>query len=123
MPMRDEIPRRTLAYEDPGTVDGPFDDDARSGVDPLIRSDAACAIPWTADGHQAIQVFVDPAIVDRAGELCARMNDWSSVHRDLDSLSAAVIEYARGEGLSAAVHEDLPDDLSVGTVAIAFTVG
>ncbi|CAN5429985.1 hypothetical protein BH20CHL6_BH20CHL6_17980 [soil metagenome] len=118
----DTTPLRGLRHEPPGTVDGPFDDDTPSGA-AVIRSDAACSVAWRADGFEAIQVFVDPVLTDRARELCSVVEMWSTAHRDLTALNEAVMAYARDEQLSASVYEDPQDDLSTGVVAIAFTLG
>ncbi len=122
MPRRETNPHRSQHYERPGSVDFAFDDDSPNDAD-VIRSDAACAIPWVQDGFQAIQVFVDPVLTDRANEICAMVESTSAAHRDLDALSQAVLRYAQGEGLSASIYETPQDDLSVGNVAIAFTLG
>jgi hypothetical protein len=111
-----------VRYEDVGTVDGPFDDDEPASHE-LIRSDAACAIPWRNDGYEAIEVFLDPALTDRSRELCLLVEGWAGAHRDIDTLSAAVIGWSRREGLSPGIYESPPDDLSTGVVAIAFTIG
>ena len=120
---RIDNPKRWRRYERPGTVDHAFDADAQTEGLTGLQSDAACAVPWVVDGHQAVQVFVDTAILDRAGELCAVVETWTSAHRDIDALSDAVLRYAESEGLSASIYEETPDDLSTGLVAIAFTVG
>jgi hypothetical protein len=115
------VPRR-VRYEDAGTVDGPFDDDQPASHE-LIQSDAACAIPWRADGYEAIEVFLDPALTDRSRELCLLIEGWAGAHRDIDTFSNAVIGWSRREGLSPGIYETPPDDLSAGVVAIAFTIG
>jgi hypothetical protein len=122
VPRRRTHPRRGLPYEQPGAVDYPFDDDRTESGD-LFASDAACAIAWRAGGFEAIQVFVDPALRDRAEELCAMVESASGAQRDIDSLSETVLSYADREGLSASIHERPPGDLSEGLVAIAFTIG
>ncbi len=122
MPRRETNPHRTQHYERAGTVDFAFDDDSPNAAD-VIRSDAACAIPWVVDRFQSIQVFVDPVLTDRANEICAMVETVSATNRDLDALTQAVLRYAGGEGLSASIHETPQDDLSVGNVAIAFTLG
>ena len=122
MPRRETNPHRTQHYERPGMVDFAFDDDSPNDGD-AIRSDAACAVPWVVDGFQAIQVFVDPALTDRANEICATVETVSATNRDLDRLTQAVLRYAEGEGLSASIYEAPDDDISVGNVAIAFTIG
>jgi hypothetical protein len=115
------VPRR-VRYEDPGDVDGAFDDD-RPASHELMQSDAACAIPWRADGFEAIEVFVDPALTDRARDLCLLVEGWAGNHRDIDTLSRAVIDWGRREEISASIFERPPDDPSEGLVAIAFTIG
>ena len=117
-----ETPLPPRRWEDVGTVDGAFDEDRRKDVD-VIRSDAACAFAWVTDGFQAVQVFLDPALVDRSGEICAMVETVSTANRTIETLSEAVLDYSRREGLSASIYEGPEDDLSVGTVAIAFTLG
>jgi hypothetical protein len=123
MPYRRRDSRRALAHEAPGSVDYPFDRDERSAGAVGLASDAACTVPWRADGFEAIQVFVDPALLDRAAVLCSTIEVLAETHRTIDRLGDAVIDYADREDLSASVFEEPPDDLSTGTVAIAFTVG
>ncbi len=123
MSYRRRDSRRALAHEAPGAVDYPFDRDERSGGAAGLQSDAACSVPWRADGFEAIQVFVDPALLDRAADLCGVIEQLAATHRGIDELGDAVIAYADREDLSASVFEDPRDDLSVGTVAIAFTLG
>jgi hypothetical protein len=109
-------------WEYAGTVDGPFDRDRPEGQDPL-HTDAACSVPWLADGFEAISVFVDPVLVDRAPGICETMNALGEQHRDIESLSEAVQTFARGEGLSAAIHERPRDELTAGVVAVSYTLG
>ena len=105
-----------------GTVDRAFDDD-RPASHPLIRNDAACAIPWLHDDFQAIEVFVDPALTDREAEICEAVNIAGGAHEDIDGLSAGVLRYAESAGLSAGIHERPPDSLTEDIVAVVFTVG
>ncbi len=92
-------------------------------TDELLRNDASCTIPWRADGFEAISVYVDPAIWDRADEICEVATVWSGAHEDIDGLCRDVMAYADEERLSASIYTDLRDELSEGVVAIAFTVG
>jgi len=123
MSTRNRHPRRGLGHETPGSVDYPFDADPHSPNAAGLVSDSACAIPWVTDGFQAIQVFVDPALRDRARELCEVVTMWADAHRDLDALATAAVDYSDSEDVSASVFDNPPDDLSAGTVAIAFTIG
>jgi hypothetical protein len=123
MTTRNRDPRRGLDHETPGSVDGPFDADPQSANARGLESDSACTVPWRADGFEAIQVFVDPALRDRAGELCAVVSLWAAAHRDLDSLAGAAMSYSDSEDLSASIFDNPPDELSTGTLAIAFTIG
>ncbi len=109
-------------YERPGGVDFRWLDETRSQPD-LLRSDATCAIAWRVDGYEAILLFVDPVLRDRAGELCAAIEGWSGVHRDLDDLSAEITRYADHERLSVSIYPRPRDGLSKGVVAIAVTLG
>lgn len=120
----DRPSRRGQDYESPGTVDYPFDSDRRNPAARGFESDAACTIPWRAGGYEAIQVFVDPALLDRAEELCGVVEQWAGTNRDIDSLAEAVERYSETEDVSGSVYEDAArDDLSTGTLAIAFTLG
>jgi hypothetical protein len=110
----------------PGSVERPFDRDPAAeagGGMAGLHSDAACTIPWLADGFQAVQVFVDPGLVDRAEEICGTLEGVATAHRDIDTLSGAIQTWARGEGLSASMFENPPDELSAGVVAVAVTLG
>ena len=109
-------------YENVGTVDRPFDQDRPSGQDPY-HTDAACSFAWRADGYEAISVFLDPVLLDRAAAICETVNALGGQHRDIDTLSDAIEQFAGGEGLSASIHEQPRDDLSAGLVAVSFTLG
>jgi len=109
-------------YETPGTVDGPFDVD-RPWEEHPYRSDAACSLPWRADGVEAISVFLDPVLLDRATSICETVNGLAGAHGDLDGLIPALETFARAEGLSVSIHERPRDELSAGLVAVAFTLG
>ncbi|MFL5757036.1 MAG: hypothetical protein ACJ77N_12150 [Chloroflexota bacterium] len=122
MTYRHSDTRRALTFESPGSVDGAFDEDMPSGQ-PRVQSDAACTIAWVTDGFQAIQVFVDPALVDRSGEICHVIEDIATVQRDIDGLAGNIIGWGERESLSASVIENPPDDISTGTVAVAITIG
>lgn len=119
----DRHPRRGLEHETAGSVDYPFDTDPQATGTAGLHSDAACTVPWRADGFEAIQVFVDPALRDRARELCSLVEGWAGAHTDLDSLSGELLRYGEQEGLSAAIHDEPRDAISAGIVAIAFTLG
>src|SRR5204863_8847127 len=83
-----------------------------------LRSDAICTIPWTVEPFEAVMVFADLLLMDRAGLLCEEINVMTTVHRDLDSLSAAVMHLAEVEGLSASIYEEPRDDISRGVLAV-----
>jgi hypothetical protein len=87
------------------------------------RSDAICTLAWVADGFEAVQIFVNPALMDRAEALCEEAQVWTTAHRTLESLNRAIQDYARDERLSASVYEGQSDDLSEGVVAVTFEVG
>jgi hypothetical protein len=123
MSTRNRHPRRGLEHETPGSVDFPFDTDPQNPNVAGLQSDSACTVAWRSDGFEAIQVFVDPALRDRAGELCSVVTQWAAASDDLDGLSEAANRYSDEEALSASIFDNLPDDLSRGTVAIAFTLG
>jgi hypothetical protein len=123
MSTRNRHPRRGLEHETPGSVDFPFDTDPQNPNVAGLQSDSACTVAWRSDGFEAIQVFVDPALRDRAGELCSVVTQWAAASDDLDGLSEAANRYSDEEALSASIFDSLPDDLSRGTVAIAFTLG
>ena len=106
-------PRPPLSAQEIDPTDLPFGE----------RSDAICTIAWVTDGFEAVQLFINPALMERAEELCEAAQIWTSAHRDLDSLSRAILDYARNEGLSASIYERPPDDPSVGLVAVSFEVG
>lgn len=96
-------------------------DDAQPDKD-LLRSGATCTMAWRVDGFEAIELFVDPALGDRAAELCAAIEGWSGVHRDLEDLSDEILQYAGHEGLSVGIYPRPRDDVSAGLVAIAITI-
>ena len=114
--------RRRVRRDAPEPARTSRGDDAQSGTD-LLRSRATCSFAWRADGYEAIRVFVGPALRDRAGELCAAIEGWSGVHRDLDDLSDEILQYADREGLSAGIYPRPRDELSAGLVAISITIG
>lgn len=86
------------------------------------RDDAACAIAWRVDDYEAIEVYVDPALSDRAAQICESVEVLSAAHRDIDTLSDAIETFAQGESLSASIY-DRPEDAPGGIVAVAFTLG
>jgi hypothetical protein len=88
----------------------------------ITRDDVACAIAWRADGYEAIEVYVDPALADRQAEICETVEALAGRHRDIDTLSEAVETFADGADLSASIYERLAD-APEGLVAIAFTLG
>lgn len=97
-----------------GIVDYAFDDDSPSRH-PLIRDDSACAIPWLKDGFQAIEVFVDPALTDRHGEISQEMTNISGANDKLEGLKSGdphVREWRRsvGQRLRAARRADRRHD-------------
>ncbi|HEU4671651.1 MAG TPA: hypothetical protein VFS32_02010 [Candidatus Limnocylindrales bacterium] len=88
----------------------------------VTRDDATCAIAWRADGYEAIEVYVDPALGDRDADICETVEALAGAHRDIDTLTDAIETYAAGEELSASIYER-PDAAPLGLVAIAFTIG
>jgi hypothetical protein len=108
--------------EGAGTVDHPFDNDRPSGQ-PHIRSDAACTIAWRRDGYEAVTVHLDPALIDRASEICGVVEGLTHAHGDSESLGSAILEWTGREDLSASIHEQPRDALSVGLLAVAITLG
>ncbi len=100
-------------------------DPIRSGLDDVgtTRNDASCVVPWTADGYQAIEIFLDPIVDDRTESICEVATAWSGTCDDLDALTEAIMDYADEEGLSASVFPRPEGELSDGVVAISFTVG
>lgn len=121
MATRDRNPRRGLGHESPGSIDYPFDTDPQNPN--ATASDVTCTVPWRADGYEAIAVFVDPALRDRADELCAVVSGWAGAHADIDTLSDAIRSFSEREDVSASIFEDPRDALSTGLVAVAFTLG
>jgi hypothetical protein len=105
-----------------GTIDHAFDDDHPSSH-PLIRDDAACAIPWLADGFEAVEVYVDPALTDQQETICDEVNAIAAVQDDLDGLTAEINWWAKSAGLSAGIYERPEGALSSNTVAVVFTIG
>jgi len=101
-------------------IDFPWDVDPGSEGP---RSDVTCEIPWRAEGFEAIQVYVDPSLSDQAQAICQTMEGLAGAHRDIDTLAQALLDFGSREELAVAIHEDLPDDLSSGTVAVAITIG
>lgn len=114
-------PRRA-PHETAGSVDHPFDED-RPASHALIQSDAACAIPWLQGGFQAVEVFVDPALRDRAPEICGTPSALCAQHGDIENLNEAIHRYADGAELSAGVFERPPDRLTDDIIAVTFTLG
>ena len=88
-----------------------------------LRSDAFCTVAWIVDPYEAVMVFADPVLIDRAQEICEEMNAMTTTHRDLDSLVAAVNRWAAAAGLSASIYDEPRDDVSTGVVAVSFEVG
>lgn len=83
---------------------------------------ATCAIAWRADGYEAIEVYVDPALGDRDPDICETVEALAGAHHDIDTLSEAIEAYARREAMSASIYER-PEAAPVGLVAVAFTLG
>jgi hypothetical protein len=119
--MTDRILRGGVP-EGAGTVDHAFDSDRPSGQ-PHIRSDAACTIAWRRDGYEAVTVHLDPALVDRAPEICGVIEGLTHAHGDAESLGSAILEWTGGEALSASIHDEPRDPLSVGLLVVAITLG
>ncbi len=121
MATRNALPRRRPGFEQPGVIDFPWDVDR--DADPAGRSDVSCEIPWRVDDFEAIEVFLDPALDARADSICRTIEGLAGAHRDIDTLSAALLELGRQEDLGIAIHEQPPDELSSGVVAVAVTLG
>jgi hypothetical protein len=90
---------------------------------PDLTDDAAAVIPWVRDGFQAIEVYIDPGLRDRVAELDSLVDTWAATHTTLDGLSETARVWSQNEDVNASIYENLPDDPSVGTIAIAFTIG
>jgi hypothetical protein len=88
----------------------------------ISRDDASCAIAWRADGYEAIEVYVDPALADREADICETVAALAGAHADIDTLTEAIETYASGEELSASIYER-PRGAPAGLVAVAFTLG
>jgi hypothetical protein len=101
-------------------IDFPWDIDPGSQGP---RSDVTCEIPWRVDGFEAIQVYVDPGLAEQSEAICQTMEGLAGAHRDIDNLAQALLDFGSREDLAVAIHEDVPDDLSTGTVAVAITLG
>jgi hypothetical protein len=83
-------------------------------------SDVICTVPWGGRGFHAIEVYADPALLDRADELCGTVGDWAESNEDADSMVSTVLAYSGDEDITAAILED-PEDPSTGVMTIAFT--
>jgi hypothetical protein len=93
------------------------------GIPPMaVRDDASCVVAWRVDDHEAIEVYVDPALADREPQICQTVEVLCATNRDVDTLSDAIETYADGESLSASIY-DRPDGESPGVIAVAFTLG
>ena len=114
--------RRGPGHEDPGSVDYPWDDD-RPASHELVESDATCSFAWPHDGFEALSVFIDPALGDRAGDICRTIEAILGNHGDIDTLTDAIQTFADGEQLSASIYERPPDALTSNLVAVALTLG
>ena len=88
-----------------------------------LRSNSFCTIAWMVEPFEAIMVFADPALADRAQEICEAMNTLTTTHRDIDGLSEAIRRWADGAGLSAAIYDEPQEDLSQGVMAVSFEIG
>jgi hypothetical protein len=86
------------------------------------RDDASCAIAWRFDDREVIEVYVDPALRDRAESICETVEAIAGSHEDVDTLVEAIETFADQEDLSVAVY-DGPQDAEPGLVAVAFTLG
>jgi hypothetical protein len=121
--IRYDDPRqmRAVRFEDPGVVDGPFDRDERNPR--AAQDNPTCAVPWVHKGYQAIEVWVDPAIGDRATEVCEAVNAASGASQDVDELTETAFRALETLGLSPSLYERPPDDISTGVLAIGVTAG
>ena len=88
-----------------------------------LRSDAFCTTAWIVEPFEAVMVFADPALMDRAQEICEAMSALTTTHRDLDGLTDGINRWAEGAGLSASIFEEPRDELSRGVVAVTFEIG
>jgi hypothetical protein len=84
---------------------------------------AACTFAWRKGPFEAVAVYVDPVLDDRAASICETTNGIVARRNDLEGLSQALDRFARGEGLAVSIHEEPRDDPSTGLVAISFTLG
>lgn len=84
---------------------------------------AACTFAWRTGSFQAVPVYVDPALADRAASLCEATNGIVTRQDGLQGLSEPLDRFARGEGLRVSIHEEPRDDPSAGLVAIRFALG
>ncbi|HET7027005.1 MAG TPA: hypothetical protein VFI28_04900 [Candidatus Limnocylindrales bacterium] len=103
---------------DPGIPDFPLAEDPSADE----RDDASCAIAWTFDDREVLEVYVDPALRDRAESICETVEALAGSHHDIDTLIEAIQTFARHEDLSASVYDE-PRDAEPGIVAVAFTLG
>jgi hypothetical protein len=121
--IRYDDPRtmRSVRYEDPGAVDGPWDRDERN---PNAAADNPnCAIPWVHDGYTAIEVYIDPAVGDRAPQVCEAVNAASGGSIHVDVLAETAFRALERLNLSPTLYDDPPDRLSSGMLAFGVTVG
>jgi hypothetical protein len=112
--------QRNRRFERPGVIDFPWDADPGSDGP---RSDVTCEIPWRVDGFEAIQVYVDPSLAEQSEAICQTMEGLAGAHRDIDTLAQALLTFGSQEDLAVAIHEQVPEDLSTGVVAVAITLG
>jgi hypothetical protein len=89
------------------------------GPDP----EPVCRIPWDAEGHAAIEVFVERRLLDRADDLCATVEDLAAVHPSLESLELALGAVAGEMGVGVSVLDPPPDGTAADTVALGMTLG
>jgi hypothetical protein len=99
------------------------DADALASVDLGPDPEPACRIPWAAEGRTAIELFVEERLLDRAEEMCARIEDIAARHTDLDSLVLEVATGASGMGIRIVVLDPPPEGVAPETVPLGATVG
>lgn len=126
MPPSSRRSGATTDHENAGDIDHAWDVDPRA--DPRLTaeglvSDVTCTVPWRVDDFEAIEVYLDPALSDRVDEICATITSLAAAHRDIDTLTAAILGLGRLGEYSAMVVDDPPDAASRGVVAVAVTVG
>lgn len=96
---------------------------ARFGTPRAASGPAACTFAWRAGSFEALTVYVNPVLDDRAASICETTNGIVARQGDLEGLSQALDRFARGAALSVSMYEEPRDDPSAGLVAISFTLG